>query len=66
MSRHEIDDEPGIDESLNWADYVDALKRQGEPREMLVSERIKGRRLRDRYLDGVTVFKQVPPHPRSD
>ena len=66
MSSREIDDAYGIDEDLNWADYVDALQRQGEPGEVLVSERITGRRLRDRYLDHVTVFKLVRPHVRSD
>ena len=60
------DHERNIDEDLNWADYVDALRRQGEPREVLVTERIRGRRLRDRYLDHVTVFKVVRPRAASD
>ncbi len=66
MSRHENDDAFDVDASLNWADYVDALQRQGEPREVLVSERIRGRRLRDRYLDSVTVFRVARPRQRSD
>lgn len=66
MSRHAIDDALDIDEKLNWADYVDALRRQGEPKEVLVSEKIRGRRLRDRYQDHVTVFKLVRPHRQSD
>jgi hypothetical protein len=65
MSRRETDDAPGIDENLNWADYVDALQRAGESKEVLISERIRGRRLRDRYLDQVTVFKRVRPHSHS-
>ncbi len=61
-----IDPTHGIDEDLNWADYVDALRRQGEPRQVLVTEQIRGRRLRDRYLDHVTVFKVVRPCRAAD
>jgi len=59
MTQRTIEDEPAVDENLNWADYVDALSRQGQRKEVLVSERIRGRRLRDQYLDEVTVFKLV-------
>jgi hypothetical protein len=59
MTQRTIEDEPAVDENLNWADYVDALSHQGQRKEVLVSERIRGRRLRDQYLDEVTVFKLV-------
>ena len=61
MNQRTIEDEPAVDENLNWADYVDALSRQGRRKEVLARERIRGRRLRDRYLDEVTVFKPVRP-----
>ena len=57
MNQRTIEDEPAVDENLNWADYVDALSRQGPRKEVLVSERIRGRRLRDQYLEEVTVLK---------
>ncbi len=41
------------EESLNWADYIDALLHQDIRRNVLVTEQIKGRRLRDRYRDHV-------------
>ena len=63
MSRQIADDDTKIDENLNWADYVDALRRQGKPSQSIVAEKIRGRRLRDRYLDQVTLFKPVRPHP---
>jgi hypothetical protein len=66
MSERTIDQKQSIDEDLNWADYIDALRRQGEPREVLLAERIRGRRLRDRYLDHVTVFKLVRPRAAAD
>ena len=59
MTQRTTEDEPAVDENLNWADYVDALSRQGHRKEVLVSERIRGRRLRDQYLDEVKVFKLV-------
>ncbi|MGD2139499.1 MAG: hypothetical protein PVH25_03810 [Burkholderiales bacterium] len=49
------------DENLNWADYVDALLHQDVRRNVLVSEPIKGRRLRDGYSEQVEVVKLVHP-----
>jgi len=63
MTRQTIDDELAINDNPNWAGHVDALSRQGSQRKVLISERIPGRRMRDRYLDQATVFK--PAHSRS-
>ena len=52
------------DESLNWADYIDALTHQDRHRHVLISEKIQGRRLRDRYLPEVTRDKLI--HPLSE
>jgi len=49
------------DESLNWADYVDALLHQDTRRNIRVTETIKGRRLRDDYRDQVEVSRMVHP-----
>ena len=46
-------------DSLNPADYVDALLRPQSPHFIVTQEKIKGRRLRDKYLDTVTVTKLV-------
>lgn len=52
------------DENLNWADYIDALLHQDSRKQVLISEEIEGRRLRDAYLDHVTRDSLV--HPLSD
>lgn len=41
---------------MNWADYADALARPAT-RYVVTTEKIKGRRLRDRYRDEVTLVK---------
>ena len=60
---------PHIDEAddLNPADYVDALLRPQSPRFIVAQEKIKGRRLRDKYLEEVTVTKlvEIPAEPPS-
>lgn len=43
----------------NAADYVDSLLRPKSPRTVVVQEKIKGRRLRDQYMDEVVVSKVV-------
>lgn len=45
----------------NPADYVDALLRPGSDRYVVTKERIKGRRLRDQYLEEITIIKVVEP-----
>jgi hypothetical protein len=52
------------DENLNWADYVDALMHQDSGRHVLISEKITGRRLRDRFRDEVTRDRLI--HPLSE
>lgn len=49
------------DENLNWADFIDALTHQDSRRHVLISEPIRGRRLRDAYLDNVTRDQVVHP-----
>jgi hypothetical protein len=44
---------------LNPADFVDALLRPQPIKVIVAQEKIKGRRLRDKYLDEVTVTKLV-------
>jgi hypothetical protein len=51
------------EEIMNAADYVDALLRPKSERYVAVHEKIKGRRLRDQYLEEVTVIKAVEPQP---
>lgn len=46
---------------MNPADYIDALLRPKPGRPVVVREKIKGRRLRDRYLEEITVIKAVEP-----
>ena len=62
MNRQQTDHDLEVDDSLNWADFVDALRRQGSRKEVLVAQKIKGRRMRDSYLDHVTLFRLVRPH----
>jgi hypothetical protein len=50
-----------LEEIMNPADYVDALLRPKSDRHVVTKERIKGRRLRDQYLEEVTVIKFVEP-----
>lgn len=52
------------DDTLNWADYIDALTHQDGRRNVRVSRRIEGRRLRDSYRDEVELSKVV--HPLSE
>jgi hypothetical protein len=49
------------EELMNPADYVDALLRPQPARYAVVTEKIKGRRLRDRYLQEITVVRLVDP-----
>lgn len=49
------------EEVMNAADYVDALLRPKSDRYAVVHEKIKGRRLRDQYLEEVTVIKAAEP-----
>jgi hypothetical protein len=48
------------EDAMNWADYADALSRP-KAGQVKTIEKIKGRRLRDQYLDEVTVFKTERP-----
>lgn len=59
MSHNTWHDDPDTEEDLNVADYVDALLRPKSQRLVLFQEKIKGRRLRDQYLDEVTVSKVI-------
>ena len=66
MSHPRIVDDVDPDDSLNWADYVDALLHQDTRRNVLVSQTIKGRRLRDGYRDqDVEVTKVLHPLSRE-
>ena len=58
---NEIDPE----ESLNWADYIDALLHQDTRRNVLVAQPIEGRRLRDSYRDHVEQTRIVHPLARE-
>jgi pyruvate dehydrogenase complex dehydrogenase (E1) component len=49
------------DETLNWADYVDALLHQDTRRNVLVTQSIEGRRRRDQYRDQIEVTKVIHP-----
>ncbi|UCH47315.1 MAG: hypothetical protein JSU95_14675 [Betaproteobacteria bacterium] len=49
------------EESLNWADYIDALLHQDTRRNVLVAQPIEGRRLRDTYRDDVEQTRIVHP-----
>lgn len=49
------------DDSLNWADYCDALTHQDGRKNVRVSHKIKGRRLRDALRDEVEYSKLVHP-----
>ena len=54
--------QPGaIKAIVNPADYVDSLLRPKSDRYVVTKQKIKGRRLRDQYLDEVTVIKIVEP-----
>jgi hypothetical protein len=54
--------QPKVHETImNPADYVDSLLRPKSDRYVVTKEKIKGRRLRDQYLDEVTVIKVVEP-----
>jgi hypothetical protein len=53
------------EESLNWADYIDALLHQDTRRNVLVTEPIEGRRLRDNYRDHVEQTRIVHPLARE-
>jgi hypothetical protein len=64
QSRTAKDIEP--DESLNWADYVDALLHQDTRRNVLVTHPIEGRRQRDRYRDQIEVTKMIHPLAKED
>ena len=55
---------PKNPEQANPADYVDALLRPAAGRCVVREELIKGRRLRDRYLERVTI-KVIAPEDRS-
>ena len=48
-------------DTMNAADYVDALLRPKTDRIIVSHERIKGRRMRDQYLDQVTLTRIVEP-----
>jgi hypothetical protein len=48
------------EDTMNWADYADALARPTGS-QMKVMQRIKGRRLRDQYLDEVVIVKVEQP-----
>jgi len=49
------------DENLNWADYVDALLHQDSRRSVLVTQPIKGRRMRDDYRKRIEVARYIQP-----
>ena len=49
------------EESLNWADYIDALLHQDTSRNVLVAKPIEGRRVRDGYRDHVEKTSIVHP-----
>lgn len=49
------------EEITNCADYVDALLRPKPGPYVVKREKIKGRRLRDRYRDEVTITRIVEP-----
>ena len=49
------------DEDLNWADYIDALLHQDPRRNILVSKRIAGRRMRDQYREEVRQDRIIHP-----
>jgi hypothetical protein len=53
------------DESLNWADYIDALLHQDVHRNVLVAQPIEGRRMRDRYRGRVDQTRIVHPLRRG-
>lgn len=54
-------DDINPEESLNWADYIDALLHQDIHRNVLVAQPIEGRRLRDTYRDQVERTRLVHP-----
>ena len=59
MSRYVPQDHADHEETLNAADYVDELLRPKSQRLVVLQEKIKGRRLRDRYLEEILVSKIV-------
>lgn len=61
MSHRRAGSEIDPEESLNWADYIDALLHQDTHRNVLVAQPIQGRRLRDTYRDQVERTRIVHP-----
>jgi hypothetical protein len=49
------------EDTMNAADYVDSLLRPKSERVVVASYKIKGRRLRDQYLEEVTVTRLIEP-----
>ena len=65
MSRQELIVGLDPDDALNWADYIDALKHQDSRRNVRVSRRIEGRRLRDGFREEIEISKLVHPLARD-
>ena len=61
MRRRRPTSEINPEESLNWADYIDALLHQDIRRNVLVAQPIEGRRLRDTYREQVERTRLVHP-----
>ncbi|HZP92008.1 MAG TPA: hypothetical protein VFB20_03875 [Burkholderiales bacterium] len=60
MDTGEMPKKGALEDTMNAADYIDALLRPPPNRLVVTRQKIKGRRLRDQYVEEVTVTKVVP------
>lgn len=60
MSSRDTQPKQKPEETMNWADYADALARPVGPA-VVTTETIKGRRLRDQFRDEITIVRVEQP-----